>query len=254
MTQFSGYLTHGGRRGLLRRHHQPRVRPCGIWPCWASWPGIRSQAARRLRRRRWTRHPRPSALPPTPPAARTPAGPPARQTEAITFAGPGADSAGRLGRGGGGARLGAGHAREPRVHRPHPRRHRAARRDGYSALAPDLLSGEGGTAAFADPAQATAALLGGIGQPVRRRLRPALASSCVAPRPPMAAVRVLLRRRHGVEAAEPRRPAAAAAPFYGPLPDGPASPARRNAAVLGIFAEQDARVDARRDTLDGGAP
>ena len=44
---------------------------------------------------------------------------------------------------------------------------------------------------------------------------------------------------------EPRL--AAAAPFYGPLPDGADFAGSRNAAVLGVYAEQDARVNATRD-------
>ena len=44
---------------------------------------------------------------------------------------------------------------------------------------------------------------------------------------------------------EPRL--AAAAPFYGPLPDGADFAGSPNAAVLGIYAEQDERVNATRD-------
>jgi carboxymethylenebutenolidase len=44
---------------------------------------------------------------------------------------------------------------------------------------------------------------------------------------------------------EPRL--AAAAPFYGPLPDGADFSGSPNAAVLGVYAEQDARVNATRD-------
>jgi carboxymethylenebutenolidase len=44
---------------------------------------------------------------------------------------------------------------------------------------------------------------------------------------------------------EPRL--AAAVPFYGPLPDG-AGFSGSKAAVLGIYAEQDARVNASRET------
>jgi carboxymethylenebutenolidase len=40
---------------------------------------------------------------------------------------------------------------------------------------------------------------------------------------------------------------AAAAPFYGPLPDGADFSGSRNAAVLGVYGEQDARVNATRD-------
>ena len=44
---------------------------------------------------------------------------------------------------------------------------------------------------------------------------------------------------------EPRL--AAAAPFYGPLPDNADFSGSPNAAVLGVYAEQDARVNASRD-------
>jgi carboxymethylenebutenolidase len=44
---------------------------------------------------------------------------------------------------------------------------------------------------------------------------------------------------------EPRL--AAAAPFYGPLPDGADFAGSPNAAVLGVYAEQDDRVNASRD-------
>jgi carboxymethylenebutenolidase len=44
---------------------------------------------------------------------------------------------------------------------------------------------------------------------------------------------------------EPRL--AASAPFYGPLPEGADFSGSPNAAVLGIYAEQDDRVNATRD-------
>jgi carboxymethylenebutenolidase len=43
---------------------------------------------------------------------------------------------------------------------------------------------------------------------------------------------------------------AAAVPFYGPAPDNPVFTGSR-AAVLGIFAEKDTRVNAGRDKLEG---
>ena len=46
-------------------------------------------------------------------------------------------------------------------------------------------------------------------------------------------------------AGEPRL--AAAAPFYGPLPEGADFSGSPNAAVLGIYAEQDDRVNATRE-------
>ena len=39
----------------------------------------------------------------------------------------------------------------------------------------------------------------------------------------------------------------AAAPFYGPLPDGADFAGSPNAAVLGVYAEQDDRVNASRE-------
>src|SRR6185312_576450 len=120
---------------------------------------------------------------------------------------------------------------------------------GYSALAIDLLSEEGGTAKYTDPAQATAAL----NQVPPDRFVADL----------KAGVSELLRRVPGrktaavgfcfgggmvwslLAAGEPRL--AAAVPFYGPLPDKPDFAGSRNAAVLGVYAELDARVNATRD-------
>ncbi len=120
--------------------------------------------------------------------------------------------------------------------------------DGYCALAVDLLSREGGTASFEDPAQATAAL--GAISPER------LASDMKA------ALGELERgapgRRLGVTgfcfggamtwlllaSDEPRL--SAAVPFYGPLPDD-ADLSGSRAAVLAIYAERDDRVNATRD-------
>jgi carboxymethylenebutenolidase len=118
---------------------------------------------------------------------------------------------------------------------------------GYSALAIDLLSREGGTDSFADPAQATAAL------------------SQVAPErfaaDMTAGVTELMRRLHGRRLAvvgfcfgggmvwlllgsgEPRL--AAAVPFYGPFPAG-ADLSGSKAAVLGIYAGLDTRVNDTR--------
>lgn len=117
--------------------------------------------------------------------------------------------------------------------------------DGYVALAPDLLSRAGGTAAVPD---ATAAL-GGLAT-----------ADLVAD---LQASLVELGRRHpGVAQAAmgfcfgggmvwrllaaPTPSLAAAVPFYGPLPDG-ASFAGDTAAVLAVYAELDQRVNASRD-------
>jgi carboxymethylenebutenolidase len=119
---------------------------------------------------------------------------------------------------------------------------------GYSALAIDLLSAEGGTASFDDSARATAALTGRSEEQLVADLR--------------AGIDELTRRLPGAKlaavgfcfgggmvwtllaAGEPRL--AAAVPFYGPAP-ADADFAGSTAAVLGIYAEQDARVNASRD-------
>jgi carboxymethylenebutenolidase len=120
---------------------------------------------------------------------------------------------------------------------------------GYAALAIDLLSAEGGTAALGDEAAAMAALSSAPQERFVADLRAGLDE--------------LERRAAGQKLAtvgfcfgggmvwlllasgEPRL--AAAVPFYGPLPDG-AGFSGSKAAVLGIYAEQDARVNASRET------
>ncbi|MEV0133454.1 dienelactone hydrolase family protein [Dactylosporangium sp. NPDC050688] len=120
---------------------------------------------------------------------------------------------------------------------------------GYSALAVDLLSEEGGTARFTDPAEATAALSAaaptrfvpdlraGIDELLRRvpAKSPAAMGFCFGG----GMVWQLLA------AGEPRL--RAAVPFYGPLPDGADLSGSKQAVVLGIYAEDDARVNASRD-------
>jgi carboxymethylenebutenolidase len=120
---------------------------------------------------------------------------------------------------------------------------------GFNAVAIDLLSAEGGTAKFTDAAQATAAL--NAAPPAR----------FVADM--KAGVDELLRRGVGTKvgitgfcfgggqtwallnAGEPRLNAAI--PFYGPAPDNPNFAGSPNAAVLGIYAELDERVNATRE-------
>ena len=118
---------------------------------------------------------------------------------------------------------------------------------GYSALAIDLLSEEGGTASFADEFEAMAAL--GAAPPsrfvadmkagvteLRRRLpkkKIAATGFCFG-----GGMTWLL-----LSSKEARL--AAAVPFYGPFPDG-GSLAGAKAAVLGIYAELDSRVNASR--------
>jgi carboxymethylenebutenolidase len=123
--------------------------------------------------------------------------------------------------------------------------------DGYSALAVDLLSREGGTGSFTDEAKATAAL----GAAPRERLVADL----------RAGVDELQRREPGAKpgvmgfcfgggmtwsllaAGEARL--AAAVPFYGPLPEG-ADFSKAKAAVLAVYAENDTRVNASREAAE----
>jgi carboxymethylenebutenolidase len=118
---------------------------------------------------------------------------------------------------------------------------------GYSSLAIDLLSEEGGTGSFADEFEAMAAL--GAAPPsrfvadmkagvteLRRRLpgkKVAATGFCFGG----GMVWLLLASR------ESRL--AAAVPFYGPFPEG-GNVAGAKAAVLGIYAELDSRVNATR--------
>ena len=123
---------------------------------------------------------------------------------------------------------------------------------GYSALAVDLLSEEGGTEKLGDEAKAQAAL----GAAPRERfvgdMKAALTE--VAKRVPgkkYAAVGFCFGGGmvwRLLASGEPRL--AAAAPFYGPAPDNPDFSGSKNAAVLGIYAEQDARVNASRPTVE----
>ncbi|HVD14362.1 MAG TPA: dienelactone hydrolase family protein [Actinomycetota bacterium] len=119
---------------------------------------------------------------------------------------------------------------------------------GYAALAIDLLSEEGGTAALGDEGQATAALnqapperfvadmRAGLDELGRRVPGKKLATTGFC----FGGGMVWLLLASG----EPRL--AAAAPFYGPLPDG-ADFSGSKAAVLAIYGETDARVNATRD-------
>jgi carboxymethylenebutenolidase len=116
---------------------------------------------------------------------------------------------------------------------------------GYSALAIDLLSEKGGTGAFPDPAEATAALGGISPEQFTHDLNSGVAELRLrAPGQKVAVVgfcfggglvwQLLASGALGVSAA---------VPFYGPLPDNPDFTGSK-AAVLGIYAALDTRVTA----------
>ena len=115
---------------------------------------------------------------------------------------------------------------------------------GYSGLAIDLLSGQGGTAKFTDPAAATAALgkippqdfvanlKSGVGELARRvpGKKLAVVGFCMGG----GLTWQLLNAGAG--------DVAAAMPFYGPAPDNPDFRQSKDVAVLAFYGEQDQRV------------
>ena len=120
---------------------------------------------------------------------------------------------------------------------------------GYSALAIDLLSAEGGTAALGDEAAAMAALSSAPQERFVADMRAGLDElERRAPDQKLAAIGFCFGGGMVwtlLAAGEPRL--AAAAPFYGPLPEEADFSGSPNAAVLGVYAEQDDRVNASRD-------
>jgi carboxymethylenebutenolidase len=117
---------------------------------------------------------------------------------------------------------------------------------GYSALAIDLLSGQGGTAKFADPAAATAALSkiqppefvanlkSGVDELARR-----------VPGKKLAVVGFCMGGGLTWQLlASGESQLAAAFPFYGPAPDNPDFSGSKDVAVLAFYGEQDQRVNA----------
>ncbi|WP_039804557.1 dienelactone hydrolase family protein [Nocardia araoensis] len=122
---------------------------------------------------------------------------------------------------------------------------------GYSALAVDLLSAGGGTATFTDPAEATAELSRIPQDQLVADLRAGLDE--------------LQRRVEGKKLgatgfcfgggltwlllASGPSPLAAATPFYGPFPDNGDLSASK-AAVLGVYAAADARINASRPAAE----
>ncbi|MEU4697864.1 dienelactone hydrolase family protein [Nonomuraea dietziae] len=186
---------------------------------------------------------------PSPSPTASPAGPSPLPTEAITFAGPeGVTLRGAWAQApnGKGAVLVIHENRGLNDHTRSVAGRLAA--SGYSALALDLLSREGGTESFSDTAQATAKL--GEIPPERFVADMKAALDELAVRAPGTKLGMVGFCFGGgmtwllLSNAEPRL--AAAVPFYGPLPDG-ADFAGTRAAVLGVYAEQDDRVNATRD-------
>ena len=122
--------------------------------------------------------------------------------------------------------------------------------DGYNALAIDLLSEEGGTASLPSEGDATAALSKAPAERMIADLRAGL--DHLQQRAPNAKLAVIGFCFGGgmtwqlLAAGEPRL--AAAVPFYGPAPADPDFSGSPNAAVLGIYAELDSRVNASQDT------
>ncbi|MEV6771092.1 dienelactone hydrolase family protein [Nocardia sp. NPDC051030] len=122
---------------------------------------------------------------------------------------------------------------------------------GYSALAVDLLSEEGGTATFTDPAAATAALgtisqdrfvadlRAGLGELQKRVPGKKLGATGFC----FGGGLTWLLLTSGVSEL------AAATPFYGPFPDG-GEVTGAKAAVLAVYGALDARVDASRPAAE----
>ena len=154
------------------------------------------------------------------------------------------------------ARRRARDPREPRAHRPHPRRSpggsrpaatprcaRPALRGGRHRLVPGRGRGGGGAQRRSPPERFDADMQAAVTELKRR-----LARRRSSPRSASASAAAWSG------ACSPRASArlAAAAPFYGPFPEG-GSLRRSRAAVLGVYGGLDARVNATRAAAAGGA-
>lgn len=115
---------------------------------------------------------------------------------------------------------------------------------GYSALAIDLLSEEGGTGHFADPAQATAAL--SAAKPDRLIADLNSGINELQMRVPGRKIAIVGFCFGGglvwqlLASGAPEL--SAAVPFYGPLPDNPDFAGSKRAAVLALYGALDTRV------------
>jgi carboxymethylenebutenolidase len=190
---------------------------------------------------------------PTPAASPT-VGPPGLKTEAITFPG----QEGRTLRASFAAALGTPKASVLIIHEnrgltPHfvalPGRLAAS---GYTALAVDLLSAEGGTASLGDDALATAAL--NAAPPARFIADMRSALDELGRRAPGTKNGIMGFCFGGgqvwalLNAGEPRL--YAAVPFYGPAPENADFAKSPNAKVLAIYGGLDDRVNATRAAAD----
>jgi carboxymethylenebutenolidase len=184
------------------------------------------------------------------PAGSAPAGPSAQPTDAITFEGPGNRTLQGAWSAAADPRGAVLVVHENRGLTDHIRS--VAGRlatSGYSALAVDLLSEEGGTASFEGEAEVAAALNQIPDSRLVADMKAAIGE--LERRTPDAKVGAVGFCFGGgmvwslLASGEPRL--AAAAPFYGPLPDGADFAGSAQAAVLGVYAEQDDRVNATRD-------
>jgi carboxymethylenebutenolidase len=123
--------------------------------------------------------------------------------------------------------------------------------EGYAALCVDLLSAVGGTAALADEGAAQADLGAASPESLLADLGAGLDElEARAPGVKLAAVGFCFGGGMSwalLQAGEPRL--AAVVPFYGPAPDAPDF-SGSSAAVLGIYAELDDRVNASRDAAE----
>ena len=120
---------------------------------------------------------------------------------------------------------------------------------GYTALAVDLASRAGGTAAVADAMPAPLAQIGtaDLVADTKAALGELAAS---APGQKLAVIGFCFGGGmvwNLLASGEPRL--AAAIPFYGPGPDQPNFAGSKNAAVLAVYAELDSRVNASRDAM-----
>jgi carboxymethylenebutenolidase len=124
--------------------------------------------------------------------------------------------------------------------------------DGYTALAVDLLSEEGGTAGLPSEGEAPAALALAPADRMIADLQAGLDE--LGRRAPGAKLAVIGFCFGGgmtwqlLAAGEPRLDAAV--PFYGPFPAGADLSGSPNAAVLGIYAAEDSRVNGSMDDAE----